>query len=97
MATHRVTFELSDESIKCIQNHMASGDYRSESEVIESALMARELSAKAPSNEEHPPQWFLDDMLAASDELDAHPERALSPEQVEEYLTRRRSLRARAA
>jgi putative addiction module CopG family antidote len=69
--TRQVSVTLPTEMADAIKQRVASGDYASESEVVRDglrALLARERAIE---------RWLSTDVVAAYDDMKAHPERGV--------------------
>lgn len=78
-----------------MQKMLETGTYASESELLDVAMSGFAIALKEnESSAAELPKWFLDEAVAAANELDVHPERALSSQQVDEYLSQQRALRS---
>jgi Arc/MetJ-type ribon-helix-helix transcriptional regulator len=92
MSTHRVTIELAEVSYKLLRHAVDSGQYSSESEVVEDFIAGLCLD---PINEDGPEfeRWLREEVLAADDELEADPSSGLTPDQLRASLAEARLAR----
>ena len=75
--TQSLSITLPIEMAEMVKAKVASGEYASESEVIRDGL--RTLIARDAAIE----RWLVEEVAPAYDEMKAHPERALSIEEVD--------------
>lgn len=78
--TQSLSITLPIEMAEMVKAKVASGEYASESEVIRDGL--RTLIARDAAIE----RWLVEEVAPAYDEMKAHPERALSIEEVDRRL-----------
>lgn len=78
--TQSLSITLPIEMAEMVKAKVASGEYASESEVIRDGL--RTLIARDAAIE----RWLVEEVAPAYDEMKAHPERALSIEEVDRQL-----------
>ncbi|MNI30004.1 hypothetical protein D3C73_838330 [compost metagenome] len=78
--TQSLSITLPIEMAEMVKAKVASGEYASESEVIRDGL--RTLIARDAAIE----KWLVEEVVPAYDEMKAHPERALSIEEVDRRL-----------
>ncbi|MBO0140603.1 type II toxin-antitoxin system ParD family antitoxin [Agrobacterium sp. Ap1] len=78
--TQSLSITLPIEMAEMVKAKVASGEYASESEVIRDGL--RTLIARDAAIE----KWLVEEVAPAYDEMKAHPERALSIEEVDRRL-----------
>ena len=83
------TFTLSTEEVAQIDSLVKSGAYASANEVISAALQA--LDERDATIE----QWLREEVAPVYDAMEAHPERALTAEQVAENLRAHHESRTR--
>lgn len=88
---HEVTITLSDEAIAFVKAKLATGEYASESAVIEHELEAARLEDEAQR------RWEREEVLHAIEEFEADPSTAFSAEQVLENLRAAREERLKAS
>ncbi|QHW27799.1 type II toxin-antitoxin system ParD family antitoxin (plasmid) [Rhizobium leguminosarum bv. viciae 248] len=81
--TQPLTITLPLEMAQMVKAKVSSGEYATESEVIRDGL--RTLAARDAAVE----KWLRDEVVATYDEMKAHPERALSVEEVRRRLDAR--------
>ncbi|MBA1346942.1 MULTISPECIES: ribbon-helix-helix domain-containing protein [Rhizobium] len=81
--TQPLTITLPLEMAQMVKAKVSSGEYATESEVIRDGL--RTLAARDAAVE----KWLRDEVLPTYDEMKAHPERALSAEEVRQRLDAR--------
>jgi antitoxin ParD1/3/4 len=87
--TQSFSITLPTEMAEMVRARVASGEYASESEVIREGL--RSLAAQEAAME----RWLREEVVAAHDELTAHPERTVSlDEAFEGFNDRIRSIAA---
>jgi len=85
--TSTLQVSLSEQSLEYVQQKVASGEYASESDVIDEGLMA----LKEESEERE--RWEREVLLPAHGRLMASPSSAIPIEQVEQNLEAERRLR----
>lgn len=78
--TQSLSITLPLEMAQMVKAKVASGEYATESEVIRDGL--RTLLARDAAIE----KWLVEEVVPAYDELSAHPEQALSAEEVSARL-----------
>ncbi|OHV76010.1 type II toxin-antitoxin system ParD family antitoxin [Rhizobium sp. LCM 4573] len=78
--TQSLSITLPIEMAQMVKDKVASGEYASESEVIRDGL--RTLLARDAAIE----KWLVEEVAPAYDEIKAHPERAVSAEEVRKRL-----------
>ncbi|NKN05332.1 ribbon-helix-helix domain-containing protein [Rhizobium laguerreae] len=81
--TQPLTITLPLEMAQMVKAKVSSGEYATESEVIRDGL--RTLAARDAAVE----KWLRDEVVPIYDEMKAHPERALSVEEVRRWLDAR--------
>ncbi|MBY3235475.1 type II toxin-antitoxin system ParD family antitoxin [Rhizobium leguminosarum] len=81
--TQPLTITLPLEMAQMVKAKVSSGEYATESEVIRDGL--RTLAARDAAVE----KWLRDEVVPTYDEMKAHPERALSVEEVRRRLDAR--------
>ncbi|WP_105439168.1 type II toxin-antitoxin system ParD family antitoxin [Neorhizobium sp. T25_13] len=81
--TQSLSITLPLEMAQMVKAKVASGQYATESEVIRDGL--RTLLARDAAIE----KWLVEEVVPAYDELRAHPDRLLSPEEVRKRLDAR--------
>ncbi|MBY5818440.1 type II toxin-antitoxin system ParD family antitoxin [Rhizobium leguminosarum] len=81
--TQALTITLPLEMAQMVKAKVSSGEYATESEVIRDGL--RTLAARDAAVE----KWLRDEVVPTYDEMKAHPERALSVEEVRRRLDAR--------
>ncbi len=81
--TQSLSITLPIEMAEMVKAKVSSGEYASESEVIRDGL--RTLIARDAAIE----KWLVEEVAPAYDEMKAHPERALSIEEVDRRLDAR--------
>jgi putative addiction module CopG family antidote len=84
--TQSLSITLPIEMAEMVKSKVASGEYASESEVIRDGL--RTLIARDAAIE----KWLVEEVVPTYDEMKAHPERALSIEEVDRRLDARLAL-----
>ncbi|MBY5864063.1 type II toxin-antitoxin system ParD family antitoxin [Rhizobium leguminosarum] len=87
--TQPLTITLPLEMAQMVKAKVSSGEYATESEVIRDGL--RTLAARDAAVE----KWLRDEVVATYDEMKAHPERALSAEEVIQRLDARTAAHAK--
>ncbi|WP_105418902.1 type II toxin-antitoxin system ParD family antitoxin [Neorhizobium sp. T25_27] len=81
--TQSLSITLPLEMAQMVKAKVASGEYATESEVIRDGL--RTLLARDAAIE----KWLVEEVVPTLDEIEAHPERLLSPEEVRKRLDAR--------
>ncbi|CDZ45040.1 ribbon-helix-helix domain-containing protein [Neorhizobium galegae] len=81
--TQSLSITLPLEMAQMVKAKVASGEYATESEVIRDGL--RTLLARDAAIE----KWLVEEVAPTLDEIEAHPERLLSPEEVRKRLDAR--------
>lgn len=81
--TQSLSITLPLEMAQMVKAKVASGEYATESEVIRDGL--RTLLARDAAIE----KWLVEEVVPTLDEMEAHPERLLSPEEVRKRLDAR--------
>jgi antitoxin ParD1/3/4 len=81
--TQSLSITLPIEMAEMVKAKVASGEYASESEVIRDGL--RTLIARDAAIE----KWLVEEVVPTLKEIDAHPERLLTPEDVSGRLDAR--------
>ena len=81
--TQSLSITLPIEMAEMVKAKVASGEYATESEVIRDGL--RTLLARDAAIE----KWLVEEVGPAYDELKAHPERAVTPEDLRKRLDTR--------
>ena len=94
MSTHRVTIELPVESYRHLRQLVDSGEYASESAAIAEALVDVGLGQGLDPNEPEFAQWMREEVIPAYDELEAHPDSGVSPEELNAILAADRLTRS---
>lgn len=84
--TQSLSITLPIEMAEMVKSKVASGEYASESEVIRDGL--RTLLARDAAIE----KWLVEEVVPAYDELKAHPERAISADDLRKRLDARAAL-----
>ncbi|MGK9050317.1 type II toxin-antitoxin system ParD family antitoxin [Neorhizobium sp. CSC1952] len=84
--TQSLSITLPIEMAEMVKAKVASGEYATESEVIRDGL--RTLIARDAAIE----KWLVEEVAPAYDELKAHPDRALSPDDLRKRLDARAAL-----
>ncbi|NYT32506.1 type II toxin-antitoxin system ParD family antitoxin [Rhizobium sp. WYCCWR 11128] len=87
--TQPLTITLPLEMAQMVKAKVSSGEYATESEVIRDGL--RTLAARDAAVE----KWLRDEVVPTYDEMKAHPERALSAEEVSQRLDARMAAHAK--
>ncbi|MCV9945341.1 type II toxin-antitoxin system ParD family antitoxin [Rhizobium sp. BT-175] len=87
--TQPLTITLPLEMAQMVKAKVSSGEYATESEVIRDGL--RTLAARDAAVE----KWLRDEVVPTYDEMKAHPERALSTEEVSQRLDARMAAHAK--
>ncbi|MFF0953119.1 type II toxin-antitoxin system ParD family antitoxin [Rhizobium leguminosarum] len=87
--TQPLTITLPLEMAQMVKAKVSSGEYATESEVIRDGL--RTLAARDAAVE----KWLRDEVVPTYDEMKAHPERALSAEEVRRRLDARMAAHAK--
>ncbi|API55605.1 MULTISPECIES: type II toxin-antitoxin system ParD family antitoxin [Rhizobium] len=87
--TQPLTITLPLEMAQMVKAKVSSGEYATESEVIRDGL--RTLAARDAAVE----KWLRDEVVPTYDEMKAHPERALSVEEVRRRLDARMAAHAK--
>ncbi|MBY5737604.1 type II toxin-antitoxin system ParD family antitoxin [Rhizobium leguminosarum] len=87
--TQPLTITLPLEMAQMVKAKVSSGEYATESEVIRDGL--RTLAARDAAVE----KWLRDEVAPTYDEMKAHPERALSVEEVRRRLDARMAAHAK--
>ncbi|MBY5323056.1 ribbon-helix-helix domain-containing protein [Rhizobium leguminosarum] len=87
--TQALTITLPLEMAQMVKAKVSSGEYATESEVIRDGL--RTLAARDAAVE----KWLRDEVVPTYDEMKAHPERALSVEEVRRRLDARMAAHAK--
>ncbi|MBY5834987.1 type II toxin-antitoxin system ParD family antitoxin (plasmid) [Rhizobium leguminosarum] len=87
--TQPLTITLPLEMAQMVKAKVSSGEYATESEVIRDGL--RTLAARDAAVE----KWLRDEVVPTYDEMKAHPERALSVEEVRRRLDARTAAHAK--
>ncbi|MEH7840356.1 type II toxin-antitoxin system ParD family antitoxin [Rhizobium laguerreae] len=87
--TQPLTITLPLEMAQMVKAKVSSGEYATESEVIRDGL--RTLAARDAAVE----RWLRDEVVPTYDEMKAHPERALSVEEVRRRLDARMAAHAK--
>ncbi|CDZ29511.1 type II toxin-antitoxin system ParD family antitoxin [Neorhizobium galegae] len=81
--TQSLSITLPLEMAQMVKAKVASGEYATESEVIRDGL--RTLLARDAAIE----KWLVEEVVPTLDEMEAHPDRLLSPEEVRKRLDAR--------
>ena len=81
--TQSLSITLPIEMAEMVKAKVASGQYASESEVIRDGL--RTLVARDAAIE----KWLVEEVVPTLEEIEAHPERLLTPEEVDRRLDAR--------
>ncbi|WP_105426206.1 ribbon-helix-helix domain-containing protein [Neorhizobium tomejilense] len=81
--TQSLSITLPLEMAQMVKAKVASGEYATESEVIRDGL--RTLLARDAAIE----KWLVEEVVPTLDEIEAHPEHLLSPEEVRKRLDAR--------
>ncbi len=81
--TQSLSITLPLEMAQMVKSKVASGEYATESEVIRDGL--RTLLARDAAIE----KWLVEEVVPTLDEMEAHPERLLSPEEARKRLDAR--------
>lgn len=84
MGTHRVTVELQEDSYNLLRSVVDSGEYASESQVIDNLIA--QLGPGAVLHQAVLKHWMLDEVLPAIDEYDNDPSSGMTPEQLRSRL-----------
>lgn len=87
MNIHRVTLELTEDSYNLLRSVVDSGEYASESDAIADLIPDLRPDRDGFPDTESFKQWMLEDVLAADNEYDLHPETAFTPEQLRNRLS----------
>ncbi|ASR10233.1 MULTISPECIES: ribbon-helix-helix domain-containing protein [Rhizobium] len=87
--TQPLTITLPLDMAQMVKAKVSSGEYATESEVIRDGL--RTLAARDAAVE----KWLRDEVVPTYDEMKAHPERALSVEEVRRRLDARMAAHAK--
>ena len=88
---HEVTITLSDEAIAFVKAKLATGEYASESDVIEHELESARLE------DEERRRWEREELIPVLDELERNPSATLTADQVREHLRAAREERLKAS
>ena len=89
--TNQLTINLSDEALEFVKTRMSTGEYHSESEVIEHEL------EEARLDEEEQRRWEQEVLIPIHDRLMANPSSAIPVEEVIHNLKARRETRRKAS
>lgn len=91
-STRQMSITLPVEMANSVRSKVDSGDYASESEVIREGLRALEAQEGAIE------RWLRTEVVAVCEEMEAHPEEAISSEEVRARIERlhARTVKARA-
>ena len=88
-ATEKRTFSLPAEQAAFIDSQVKAGAFASASEVVRAGLRALQERDAAVE------RWLRDEVVATYDAMKAHPERAVSSEDMAERMRRRHEARMR--
>ncbi len=97
MGNHRVNADISEESLAALTDVMATGDFESQGELMDEAILSFAEGCRQNDGTQEVPEWFREDIIATSKEMDAHPERCFTSEQLSAFLEESRQTLAKAS
>ncbi len=97
MATRQLTLTLSEETIRTIEDQVASGRYTDASEVVEISIEGLRMDQDQQDFETDPDEWIRREVLPVLDALEADPSSGLTVEEVFASLEEKREERQKAS